>query len=147
MAAPVRLTLLAVLCWSRTAEITDSLVDLLIEVVHKIRTRAEYKVEGELVRDLKKVRGKQGLLFALAAPALEHPRRQRPRRALRGRLGGDAPRSRQGSPRKRADLPAARAQGDPRLVLPPLTADAAQAARRPAVRLLEHRLPPGHGRP
>jgi len=73
MPQPVRLTLLAVLCWARTAEITDSLVDLLIEVVHKIRTRAENKVEGELVRDLKRVRGKQGLLFALAEAAVEHP--------------------------------------------------------------------------
>jgi TnpA family transposase len=73
MPQPVRLTLLAVLCWARTAEITDSLVDLLIAVVHKIRTRAETKVEGELVRDLKRVRGKQGLLFALAEAAVEHP--------------------------------------------------------------------------
>ncbi len=73
MPGPVRLTLLAVLCWSRSSEITDSLVDLLIEVVHKIRTRAENRVEGELVRDLKRVRGKQGLLFALAEAAVEHP--------------------------------------------------------------------------
>jgi len=73
MPQPIRLTLLAVLCWARIAEITDGLVDLLIDVVHKIRTRAEDKVEGELVRDLKKVRGKQGLLFALAEAAVEHP--------------------------------------------------------------------------
>src|SRR5580704_12490840 len=73
MPGPVRLTLLAVLCWTRTAEVTDALIDLLIEVVHKIRTRAEDKVEGELVRDLKRVRGKQGLLFALAGAAVEHP--------------------------------------------------------------------------
>ena len=73
MPAPVRLTLLAVLCWARRTEITDSLVDLLIEVVHKIRTRAENKVESELVQDLKRVRGKQGLPFARAAAAVEHP--------------------------------------------------------------------------
>ena len=35
MPEPIRLTLLAVLCWSRTAEITDALVDLLIEVVRQ----------------------------------------------------------------------------------------------------------------
>jgi hypothetical protein len=58
MPQPIRLTLLAVLCWSRTAEITDSLVDLLIEVVHKIRAHAENRVEKELVADLKRVRGK-----------------------------------------------------------------------------------------
>jgi DNA-binding cell septation regulator SpoVG len=73
MPQPIRLTLLAVLCWSRTAEITDSLVDLLIEVVHKIRAHAENKVDKELVADLKRVRGKQGLLFALAEAAVEHP--------------------------------------------------------------------------
>lgn len=60
MPRPVRLTLLAVLCWARTAEITDGLVDLLLEVVHKIRTRAEDRVERELVKDLKRVRGKLG---------------------------------------------------------------------------------------
>jgi len=73
MPQATRLTLLAVLCWSRTAEIIDSLVDLLIEVVHKIRAHAENRVEKELVRDLKRVRGKQGLLFALAEAAVEHP--------------------------------------------------------------------------
>jgi hypothetical protein len=73
MPQPVRLTLLAVLCWARTAEIIDGLVDLLIEVVDKIRTHAENRVEGELVRELKRVRGKQSLLFALAEAAVEHP--------------------------------------------------------------------------
>src|SRR5512140_2459568 len=73
MPQPVTLTLLAVLCWTRTAEITDGLVDLLIDVVDKIRTRAENRVEGELVRELKRVRGKHALLFALADAAVEHP--------------------------------------------------------------------------
>lgn len=70
---PVRLTLLAALCWSRIAEVTDSLVDLLIAVVHKMDVRAEKKVEGELLEDLKRVRGKQGILFSLAEAAVEHP--------------------------------------------------------------------------
>jgi TnpA family transposase len=73
MPQPTRVTLLAVLCWTRTAEIIDNLVDLLLEVVHKLRTRAENRVEGELIRDLKRVHGKQALLFALAAAAIEHP--------------------------------------------------------------------------
>ncbi len=73
MAQPISVTLLAVLCWTRTAELTDGLVDLLLEVVHKLRTRAENRAEGELVKDLKRVRGKQALLFALAAAAVEHP--------------------------------------------------------------------------
>ncbi len=70
---PVRLTLLAVLCWVRTAEVTDSLVDLLIALVHKINAKAERRVEGELLDDLRRVRGKEGLLFALAEAAVTHP--------------------------------------------------------------------------
>jgi hypothetical protein len=69
----VRFTLLAALCWSRAAEITDSLVDLLIAVVHKMDVRAEKKVEGELLEDLKRVRGKEGILFSLAEAAVAHP--------------------------------------------------------------------------
>jgi hypothetical protein len=69
----VRLTLLACFCFSRTSEITDSLVDLLIATVHKMDARADYRVEQELVADLKHVRGKWGLLYALAQAALEHP--------------------------------------------------------------------------
>ncbi|TMD97619.1 MAG: Tn3 family transposase, partial [Chloroflexi bacterium] len=55
MAAPVRRTLLAVLCWVRTAEITDGLVDLLIQLVHRINARAERRVEGEMIAELRRV--------------------------------------------------------------------------------------------
>ena len=69
----IRVTLLASLCWVRAAEITDSLVELLIALVHKINAHAERRVEKELVDDLKRVRGKEGILFALAEAAVEHP--------------------------------------------------------------------------
>lgn len=69
----MRLTLLAALCWTRTAEITDALVDLLLALVHKINARAERRVEKELVEDLRRVRGKEGILFRIAASAVEHP--------------------------------------------------------------------------
>ena len=70
---PVRLTLLACLCWQRTAELTDGLVDLLIGLVHKIDARAEHRVERELLAELHRVRGKEGILFSLAEAALDHP--------------------------------------------------------------------------
>jgi len=70
--APIRLTLLAALCWLRTAEITDSLVDLLIALVHRIDARAENRVESE-VEQLRRVRGKEGILFAMAQVAVERP--------------------------------------------------------------------------
>ncbi len=72
-AEPVRLTLLASLCWVRQAEITDALVELLIGLVHKIGARAERRVERELTADLKRVRGKEGILFRLAEVAVDHP--------------------------------------------------------------------------
>ena len=61
------------LCWARTAEVTDALVDLLIALVLRINTKAERRVEGELLEDLRRVRGKEGLLFALAEAAVSHP--------------------------------------------------------------------------
>lgn len=69
----VRLTLLAALCSTRTAEITDGLVGLLVDLVHKIGSSAENRVAAELIGDLKRVRGKQGILFRLAQAAIEHP--------------------------------------------------------------------------
>jgi hypothetical protein len=69
----VRLTLLAALCWSRTAEVTDSLVDLLVALVGRLDNRAERRVECELLEDLRRVRGKERILLALAKAAIEHP--------------------------------------------------------------------------
>ncbi|MGI8810144.1 MAG: DUF4158 domain-containing protein, partial [Acidimicrobiales bacterium] len=71
--APVRLTLLAALCWARQTEIIDGLVDLLIILVHKVDATAERKVGGELLDNLRRVRGKEGILFAVAEAALDHP--------------------------------------------------------------------------
>ena len=68
-----RATLLAALLWWREREITDGLLDLLVRVVHKIGTRAEKRVEKEILADLKKVTGKASLLFQMAEAAVENP--------------------------------------------------------------------------
>ena len=70
---PVRLTLLAALCWVRQGELVDGLVDLLIALIHKIGARAEQTAERQLLADLRRVRGKDGLLYRLAEAALDHP--------------------------------------------------------------------------
>ncbi len=57
----------------RGRAVTDTLVDLLIETVHHIGARAESRVEQELLEDLKRVGGKQDLLFSVANAAVEKP--------------------------------------------------------------------------
>ncbi|MGW3661481.1 Tn3 family transposase, partial [Streptomyces sp. NPDC005151] len=69
----VRITLVAALCSSRQAETTDALVELLVALVHKINARAERRVEKKLTAELKKVRGKEGILFKLANAAIGKP--------------------------------------------------------------------------
>ncbi|MEU7988679.1 Tn3 family transposase [Streptosporangium canum] len=71
--APIRITLLAALCQVRQAELIDGLVELLIQLVHKISVRAEKKVEGELNAEFRRVQGKNGILVKLATAALELP--------------------------------------------------------------------------
>ena len=69
----VRYTLLAALCWHRQHEITDTLVDLLIHIAHRIGVRAEDKVETALLTHLRKVAGKTKVLYTLAQICQQHP--------------------------------------------------------------------------
>ena len=57
-----RYTLLTIFCWQRRQEIIDGMLDLLIQIVHKISVGAEKKVEG-----------KTTLLFKLAEVILNQP--------------------------------------------------------------------------
>ena len=70
---PLLITLLAAYCRVRGQGLTDTLVDLLLEIVHHIGTKAETRVEKKLIEELKRVAGKNGLLFRLAEAALENP--------------------------------------------------------------------------
>jgi TnpA family transposase len=68
-----RLTGLAIYVHLCGRTLTDNLIDLLIETIHHIGARAERRVENELLDDLKRVTGKQNLLFEVAGAALENP--------------------------------------------------------------------------
>jgi hypothetical protein len=70
---PIRMTLLAALVFQRTQEVTDALVTLLIQIVHRIGSRAERRVETAYINDLKRVAGKTRILYRIADAALEHP--------------------------------------------------------------------------
>lgn len=69
----VRYALLSALCFMRLREVTDGLVEVLIQIVHKIGARSEKKIEKVLLEDFKKVSGKNGLLFRVAEAALSNP--------------------------------------------------------------------------
>ncbi len=69
----IRYTLLAALCWQRQRQITDTLVDLLIQIAHRIGVRAEEKLDVALRQYAKKVVGKTKLLYKLAKAAKGQP--------------------------------------------------------------------------
>lgn len=69
----IRYSLLAVFVYLMKREITDSLVELLIQVVHRIGAKAERRVETELLNEIKKVRGKNEILYKMASAAWDHP--------------------------------------------------------------------------
>lgn len=69
----VKYTLLASFFWLRGREITDNLIELLIQIIHRINVRAERKIDKELINDFKRVNGKTGILFQMADAALNNP--------------------------------------------------------------------------
>jgi len=70
---PLCITLLAAYCHVRGRDLTDTVADLLVDIVHHIGSKAETRVEEQLVEELKRVAGKNGLLYNLAEVALNHP--------------------------------------------------------------------------
>lgn len=73
LAKATRMTWLAAFFYLRGRSLTDDLVDTLIETIHRIGARAERKVEKELLDDLKRVSGKQNILFEMADASLSNP--------------------------------------------------------------------------
>lgn len=69
----VTLTLLVALLFCRGREITDTLVELLIATVHRINARAEQRVTNEFVAELKRVSGKENILFRISEAAVGDP--------------------------------------------------------------------------
>jgi len=72
--APARqIGLYAIYLLSREAQLTDAMVDLLIETVHKIGTRSKRKVVGDIAKDIERVYGKERLLVEIASASIEEP--------------------------------------------------------------------------
>ena len=71
--AAIRYSMVAMFCWRRQQQLTDSLIDLLLQVIHNLGTRAEKKIDKKQFVAFKKIRGKASLLFKLAEAAVDQP--------------------------------------------------------------------------
>jgi TnpA family transposase len=69
--APLKVTLLSAYLHRRSENLTDHLVDLLIETFHKMAKRAEKKVEAELVGTAQLVRGKTQVIRRVARAVVD----------------------------------------------------------------------------
>ena len=68
-----RLGLYALYLMERRRRMIDGLVDLLLEVVHRLQTRSRRKVIGAIARDIERVHGKERLLVDIAEAAVDDP--------------------------------------------------------------------------
>lgn len=71
--AHIRYVLMSVFFYSRRSEIIDGLVELLIQIIHRLSVKAEKKVVKTLLRDFRKIQGKNTLLARIAEAALDYP--------------------------------------------------------------------------
>jgi hypothetical protein len=72
--APRRqLSLYAVFLMARGAQVIDSMIDMLVETIHKIGVRSKRKVVAGITKDIERVYGKERLLVDIAGAAIEAP--------------------------------------------------------------------------
>lgn len=69
----IRYTIVSAFCYLRSLDVTDNLVELVIQIVHRIGARAEKRVEKEILNEFKKVTGKNQILFQLASASINQP--------------------------------------------------------------------------
>ncbi|MEO0739847.1 MAG: Tn3 family transposase, partial [Cyanobacteria bacterium J06649_12] len=70
---PIRYTLLAAFCWQRRHEITDTAVELFLQLVHRMETRAKKRVSEKMLRQAKGAHPPEKLLYTIAVAALANP--------------------------------------------------------------------------
>lgn len=68
-----RLGLFALYLMDRRGKIIDGLVDLLLEIVHRLQTRSRRRVIGAIAKDIERVHGKERLLVDIAMAAVDAP--------------------------------------------------------------------------
>lgn len=141
--AALRLTLLSAYCHLRMQEISDTLVDVLLEIIHRIGIRAEHKVEKELLEDFKRVTGKNNLLFRMAEATLEHPDEARKRCGLSGCIRANITGSRERVESNRTGLSKKGHFHHAKLLSLALSQDDTKVTRDVGVSLQQQNTPPG----
>jgi TnpA family transposase len=69
-----RYAMMASFCHIQSQKLTDSLADVFIQLIHKMKTSAESFVTNEIVSDVKCVNGKFDILYLLSSTAAEKPK-------------------------------------------------------------------------
>jgi TnpA family transposase len=69
----IRLPLLVFYCVPREADLVDGLVELLLQITHKMVRKAERRVTETWVAEFEAVRGKTSLLYRIAEAAAQEP--------------------------------------------------------------------------
>lgn len=68
-----RIALYAIYLHDRRKELTDTLIELLIETTHQIVSRSERRVAAQFLGDIKRIAGKETLLADIAEAAITNP--------------------------------------------------------------------------
>lgn len=71
--APILYCMVAMYCRRRRQQLTDALIDLLLQIIYNLGTRAEKRIDKRQFAVFKKVRGKARLLFKLAEVTVAQP--------------------------------------------------------------------------
>lgn len=69
-----QLALYGVYLMARETAMTDAMVELLVETVHKIATRSKRKVVGDIAKDVERVYSKERLLIDIATASIDDPK-------------------------------------------------------------------------
>ena len=69
----IRYGIFSLFCYFRSQLLTDSLADLLMQLIHKIRTSSENFVDKKILSEVKRVNGKFDILCLLSMISIEKP--------------------------------------------------------------------------
>jgi len=71
--APIRYALLASFIHTRTMDVTDDVVRMLLEIIRRMDTQTEKHLHKTLLQDIKRVAGKVQLLYRIAEAVVGEP--------------------------------------------------------------------------